>query len=120
MTETLCTSGAVKLKAGANAPTLTSAQYTDLINKAEAHCAAHARYDWVANYAALPELAKNFLQDLSSSHAAIAVINNDMSGFTSRTESQVMLDVNYSKVVDNTNLLRDEKFRTFLIKGVVE
>jgi hypothetical protein len=120
MTETLCTSGAVKLKAGANAPTLTAAQYTDLINKAEAHCAAHARYDWVANYASISDPAKDFLQDLASSHAALSVINNDMSGFTSRTESQVMLDVNYSKVVDNTNLIRDDKFRKFLIKGEVE
>jgi hypothetical protein len=120
MTETLCTSGAVKLKAGANAPTLTAAQYTDLINKAEAFAAVQARYDWVTNYAALPDLAKNFLQDLTSSHAAIAVINNDMSGFTSRMEAQTMLDVNYSKVVDNTNMLRDDKFKTFLVKGSVD
>jgi hypothetical protein len=114
MTETLCTSGAVKLKAGANAPTLSAAQYTDLINKAEAFACCVSRYDWVTNYAGLSDSAKNILQDLASSHAAIAVINNDMSGFTSRTEAQVMLDVNYSKVVDIINLIKDDKFKTFL------
>jgi hypothetical protein len=120
MTETLCTSGAVKLKAGAKAPTLTAAEYTDLINKAEAHCSVQARYDWVTNYATLPDLAKNFLQDLASSHAAISVINNDILSFGSTLQGQTALDVNYSKVVDNTNMLRDDKFKTFLIKGVVE
>jgi hypothetical protein len=114
MTETLCTSGAVKLKAGANAPTLTAAEYTDLINKAEAFACCVSRYDWVTNYGGLSDIAKNLLQDLASSHAAISVINNDMSGFTSRTESQVMLDVNYSKVVDAVNLIKDDKFKTFL------
>ena len=120
MTETLCTSGAVKLKAGTNATTLTAAQYTDLINKAEAFACCVSRYDWVTNYAGLSDTAKYLLQDLASSHAAISVINTDMSGFTSRTEAQVMLDVNYSKVVDNLNILRDDKYKEFVIKGEVE
>jgi hypothetical protein len=119
MTETLCDSGAVKIKAGANAPTFTAAQYTDAINKAEGFVCTQARYDYVTNYASVSAIGKTFLKDVTSSKAAIEVMNNDMSGFTSRTESQVMLDVNYTNVVDCVNLLRDDKFRDFVIKGVV-
>lgn len=114
MTETLCTSGAVKLKSGVNAATLTAAQYTDLINKAEAFACCVSRYDWVANYAGLSDSAKNILQDLASSHAAISVINYNMRGFSSRTEAQVMLDVNYAKMVDVVNLIKDDKYKSFL------
>lgn len=120
MVETLCTSGAVKLKAGANAPTLTAADYTQAINQAEAFISANSKYDWVANYASVPANSKPFLEDATSSKAAIIVINNNMAGFTSRTEAQVMLNVNNSILVDEINLIRDDKFRTFLQKGMVE
>ena len=119
MTETLCDSGAVKIKAGANAATLTASQYTDIINRAEGFVCAAARYDFITNYANISNIGKNFLKDVTSSKAAIEVINYDMSGFTSRTEAQVMLDINYSILVDGINLLRDEKFRSFIISGEV-
>jgi len=118
---TLSTSGAVKLKAGANAPTLTAAQYDALIEEAEAFVSTQSRYNWVANWASVSGMVgAGIVEDAVASHAAISVINNDQSNFTTRTESQVMLDVLYSKLVDNINLLRDEKFRTFVQKGVVD
>lgn len=120
MTETLCEKTDVQLKAGANATTLTDAQYTDLINEAEGFVSASARYDYVTNYASVSAIGKTLLREVASSYAAIAVINYDMSGFTSRTEAQVMLDVLWSKVVEGINLLRDEKFRDFVLKGEVE
>ncbi len=120
MTETLCTSGAVKLKAGENAKELTADQYTELINQAEGFISVAGRYDFVTNYGGISEIGKELLKDTASSHAAISVINHDMSGFTSRVESQVMLDINYSKIVDNITFLRDDKFKQFIIKGEVE
>ena len=117
MTTTLCLSGAVILKAGANAVVLTDDNYTSLINEAEGFISAQSRYDWVTNYASVSAIGKTLLADLASNHAAIAVIENDMSGFTSRLEPQVMIDVLYSKLVDGINLLRDDKFRSFVIKG---
>lgn len=119
MTETLCSSGAVKLKAGLNAPTLTSAQYTQLINQAEGFVVSSSRYDWVLNYASVSTIGKTLLEDAVSSYAAINAVGYDMSGFTSREEAQILLDVNWSKVVECVNLLRDEKFKTFVFKGVV-
>ena len=118
MTDTLCTSGAVKLKAGANVSSaLTAANYSTFINDAEAWVSVNAKYDFVTNYSSLPTNMKLFLEDVTSSKAAIAAINYDMSGFTSRIESQVMLDVNYTILTYCTNLLRDSKFVDFLKAG---
>ena len=119
MTVTLCDSGAVKIKAGTNAATLTDAQYTEIINRAEGFVCAEARYDFVANSGAVSNIGKELLKDVTSSKAAIEAINKDMSGYTSRVEAQVMLDVNYAIVVDSINMLRDDKYRKFVIDGSV-
>ena len=117
---TLSTSGAVKLKAGANAPTLTGAQYEILLEKAEAFVAMQSKYDWVTNEAAIPANTREILQEATAKLAAIDTINYDMSGFTSRLEAQTMLDVLWSKVVEIINLLRDDKFRTFVQRGTTD
>jgi hypothetical protein len=119
MTETLCTSGAVKIKAGTNSPTLTAGEYTDLINLAEGFFSVNSRYDWVSNYAGLSDRGKKILQDGVSSYAAMFVINKDMSGFTSKEEAQTMLDINWSIVAEIIKLVRDDKFKEFIIKGSV-
>lgn len=118
MTTTLCDSGSVKILAGENVDTsLTDAQYTILINNAEAVLSMNAKYDLVTNYASLPTNMKPFLTDACAALAAVGAINFNMSNYTSRTEAQTMLDVNYSKVVEAINLLRDDKFREFLKRG---
>lgn len=116
---TLCTNADVVKKAGLNANSTASAEaYTNVfILQAEAFFSVNAKYDFVANYASLPTNMKEFLRDGVSSYAAIMVINYDMSGYTSRVEAQVMLDLNWSIVVEVINLLRDDKFRTFVQKG---
>ena len=120
MTETLCSSGAVKIKAGANCPTLTAAEYTQAINWAEGFINLQGRYDFVGAWAGISGMAAaKVLEDTASSKAAILIINNNMGGYTSRTEAQTMLDVNYSIVADNINLIRDDKFKKFLQTGVV-
>lgn len=118
---TLCANADVKNKAGANANSTAIAEaFTNVaIVAAEGFICASARYDFVTNYSSISTIGKAFLKDLTSSLAAIKVIEYDMSGFTSRTESQTMLDVNYSVVVEGINLLRDDKFRDFIKSGVV-
>ena len=52
MSETMCDSGAVKLKAGANASTaLTAANYTQLINQAESFINMWTRTNFTDDYA---------------------------------------------------------------------
>lgn len=120
MAETLCTSGAVKLKAGANRPAddtdLTADNYTTFINEAEAAIAAETRINWVDEYSGLDADFKTILEDAASSHAAIPVINFDMSGYTSRAEAQTMLDVNYARFRDALRLLK-EKVTSDFIQG---
>ena len=119
MTTTLAVKGDVQLKAGSAAATLTDAQYNNLINQAEAFVCTQSKFNWIDVYATLNATIKQILTDAVSSHAAMAVINYDMSGFSSRVEAQVMLDVNYTRLVDTINLLRDDKFRTFVEEELI-
>jgi hypothetical protein len=114
MTETLCDSGAVKLKAGVNASTLSGTQYTQLINQAECFINDSARTDYVSKYSGLAADKKQILQDASSCHAAIAVINYDMSGFTSRQEALIMINILWARLQECMRLLKDDNTRGFI------
>lgn len=118
---TLCTNGNVELKSGANANSTADAEAATnvFIKEAEGFICAQARYDFVTNYASISTIGKEFLRDICSSLAALKVINYDMSGFTSRTEAQTMLDINYTIAQEGINLLRDEKFKAYVISGSV-
>lgn len=117
MVTTLCSSGAVVLKAGANAAQLTETQYTQLINQAEAYINTKTRINWNDIYTTLSGAVALILEDAASSHAAMGVINYDMSGFTSRSEAQTMLDVNYTRVTDAIAELK-EKYASDYIQEV--
>lgn len=123
MTEagTLCNNADVLKKAGLNANLSGASEiYTNVyIKEAEGFICASARYDFVTNYSGCSVIGREFLRDVASSLSALKVINYDMGGYTSRTESQTMLDINYSAVVEGINLLRDDKYRDFIINGVV-
>jgi hypothetical protein len=116
---TLCVRADVLEECGANAnATYTAEAYTNkYIKKAESFICAQARYDYVTNYASVSTIGKEFLRDIASCYAAIKCIKQDMSGFFSRVESQVMLDVLWSSVVEGINLLRDDNYRIFVLSG---
>lgn len=105
----MCDSGAVKLKAGANRnSSLTNADYEQAITQAESYINVVTRNNYTDSYAALNADVQKILEDACSSHAAMVIINNDMSGFTSRQEAQVMLDFNYSRLLDCIKLLKEQ------------
>lgn len=115
MTETLCDSGAVKLKAGYGvSPNITATQYTQMINQAEASICAETRTDVVAGYSGYDATKKKILEDAASSKAAINAINYDMSGYTSRVEAQTMLDVNSDNYFYAIKLLQDSATKSFI------
>lgn len=117
MTVTLTAVATVKLKAGANFNTaVTDGNITTLINQAEAYLMAITRIDWVALYSGLSATYKLILEDATSSHAAMAVINYDMSGYTSRQEALTMLNINYTRLTDSINQLK-EKYTSDFIQG---
>ena len=78
--------------AGANATIVaTSATLAKWSDDAEGTINARTRIDWVTN-PPTTEFA-GFLSDIASKMVAMDIINYDMSGYTSRTEAQTMLDV---------------------------
>lgn len=111
MAWTLTTSGAAMQKAGANASTaaLSGAFLTTWSNEAEGRIVSDTRKDYVTNYAAQPTAIKNLLSDICSSLIAKQIITYDMSGYTSRSEAQTMLDVQEDGAVKGLNILRDFK-----------
>ena len=117
MTVTLTAVATVKLKAGANwNAAITDGNITTFINQAEAYLMAVCRVNWVSLYSTIDATFKLILEDAASSHAAMAMINYDMSGYTSRQEALTMLNVNYTRLTDAINQLK-EKYTTDFIQG---
>ena len=119
MVETFCTSGSVKLDAGTNAPTLTSAQYTTLINRAEAALNDAAKipdFNLVDNFAAMNTDVKLILEDGASNHAAVSVINSDPSGYTSHGEATFMANVCWTKYIEAVKLIKEKSVTDFMRK----
>lgn len=114
---TLCLSGHVVLKAGANAPTLTESNYTELINQAEGFVCTQARKDYVTLSGSLSTIGRAFLKDLVSNKAAIDLVKNNMKGFTSRAEAQTIINVLWNTVTEQINLLKEDKFKDFVMDG---
>jgi hypothetical protein len=105
--------------AGAKASgTSTAEAYTNVyIKMAEGFVCTASRYDWVTNYASVSTIGKEMLRNATAAYAAIKAIEYDMSGYTSKEEAQTMLDVLWSMVVECVNLLRDDKYREFVLNG---
>jgi len=118
---TLCINADVAKFAGSNASTTANVEaYTNVyIKQAEAFVCASARYDYVTNYASVSTIGKELLRNVTSAYAAVMVIEYDMSGYSSKEEAQTMLEFCWNTAVEGINLLRDEKYRQFVLTGVL-
>lgn len=122
MTEagTLCTSEDVIRRSGVNAnSTIASFAYTnDYIKTAEGKICLDTRYDWVTDYASISTIGKEILREATASKAAVDVINDDMSGFTSRQEALIMVNINWAKYSDIVaKIVKDNKYKDFILNG---
>lgn len=113
MVETLCDSGAVKLKVGLNATVLTAEQYTQLINQAEGAIAVESGKDYVADYSGYSDNYKKILEDAASSHAAMSTLGYDLNA-NSLATSQSILDINWTRFTNAMKLLKDKKAVDFV------
>ena len=80
MVETLCTSGSVKNKAGANVSTTTTNDptiMTRFINQAEGQFIADTGVNWINIYSTMDADFKQAIERAVSAFAAIDVINYD-------------------------------------------
>jgi len=109
MAFTLCTSGAATYKAGANCSETvltTEAIQDSFSNDAEGYIEQLTNSDYTTNYATLSTSIKNAVSMVVSALIAKEMINYDMSGYTSRTEAQTMLDVNDDLIQRGLNSLK--------------
>lgn len=114
MSFTLTSSGAIIMKAGANASstaTSSGALLKEFADQAEADICSKTRYDWVTNYTSLGTNFKKLLDCAVSSKAASFVINYDMSGYTSRQEASGMLNILWTDYQEALNALKDAEVR---------
>lgn len=103
MTTTFCVSGAALKKAGINVnPYLSSGAILlsgsnfivdTWINESESEINVSTEKNWTDAYAALNPDVKNLLNAAASDRAAMRCIQYDMSGYTSRAEAVMMLNV---------------------------
>lgn len=103
-------------KAGANASSTATAEAyaNDFIGQAESYINARTLYNWSDAYSTLDDDVKGILKDAGSSLAAIYIINYDMSGFTSRQEAIMMINILWARVDECCRVLEKEANRTFV------
>src|SRR3990167_10232203 len=110
------TTAEVQRKAGANASATSTAEayVNDFMTQAESLINTTARYNFSDNYSTLNADVKGILKEVASNLAAIYVIQFDMSGFTSRTEAEDMINVLRDGALRGMATLRDQKARDFI------
>jgi len=119
MVNTLCLSGAVLLKSGANASTYFTAGTTSearisaLITQAESEVCVATRYNWIDIYGSLNVDVKYILESAVSNLAAMYVIQYGIEGYVSRS-AETMLDVLHDAYIREVELLKDLKQRDFM------
>src|SRR3990167_2635393 len=110
------TTAEVQRKAGANASATSKAEayVNDYMTQVESLINTICRYNFSDNYTALNADVKGLLKEVASDLAAIYVIQFDMSGFTSRTEAEDMINVLRDGALRGLAILRDQKAKDFV------
>jgi hypothetical protein len=108
----------IQALAGINADaTAKATAATDVyVLNVEAKINSMTRYNWSDAYTAgLNVDVKGILTETGAAFCAINVINANMSGYSSRSEAETMLDVLRDIALTNISILRDIKTQTFII-----
>ena len=111
MTVTLCAVQDVLDRCGVNANATiiaSSAIVERYIEVSEATICAETRRNWIDDYANVPTVVKATLKSCAASHAAKTIIQQDMSGFSTRAEAITMLNVNQDEFVRTKKALEDQ------------
>lgn len=106
----------IQAKAGTNAnATAKATAATDVyVLEVESLVNVMTRFNWSDAYAGLNADVKDILKEITSSLCAINVIIWDMSGFTSRTEAEDMINVLRDAALRDLAILRDKKNQKFM------
>ena len=108
----------ILLRVGTNASATVKAAgwFDSIILDVEALINVLTRYDWSTADAAttLNTSVRGLLIDTGACLAAIEGISWDMSGYTSRTEAEDMINVLRDVALRNLSILRDKKNQKFM------
>lgn len=112
---TFCTTANVQYLAGANASATSKAEgYTNIyVQMVEGFIMCAIRYDMKTNYSGAKAEIKELLREATATLAAVYVIQFDMSGYTSRIESENMINILYERHKKAMALLADQKTITY-------
>ena len=110
------TTAEVSRKAGANASSTANVEafINQFMTEAEALINVTTRFNFSDQYSSLNVDVQGILKMVASNLAAMQVIMFDMSGFTSLTEAETMLDVLRDAALRGLSILRDKKQETFM------
>ena len=110
----LTSSGAILSKAGANVSVATlfgvtsGARLASAYDHAEGFVLSETKIDWADKLSSVGSNFSGAVADVVSSKAAIEMIEFDMSGYTSRAESRLMLNINHDVVRRGVAFLKDK------------
>jgi len=111
----MTTEAEIEQKSGANVNAAFDTTMMTAANlRAESTCNSVARYNFSDNYATLNVDVRHILSDICSSLVAIEAICYDMSGYTSRTEAEDMINVLRDGALRGLSLIRDKKVIDFI------
>ena len=111
----MTTEAECKQKAGANvSPDFTDAMYTAAGLQGESMINVFCRYNFSDVYATLNDDVKYIISDVVSSFCAIQAITYDMSGYSSRTAAENMINIYRDSMLRGMSILRDKKHQDFI------
>ena len=111
-------SGAILEMAGANVSTATVFDSTSgqrlarAYDKAEGYVFSETKIDWSSKLSSIGANFSGAVASVITSKAAIDMINFDMSGYTSRSESRTMLNMNHDNVRRGIAFLKEADHKT--------
>ena len=110
------TTAEVERKAGANASATSKAEayVNDYMTQVESQINLLCRKNYSDDYSGLNADVKGVLKEVASNLAAIYVIQYDMSGYTSRTEAEDMVNILRDAALRGLSLLRDKEAQRFI------
>jgi hypothetical protein len=111
-----CTLLEFQYKCGANASATSTAEAfaNSFVGQAESYINAATHYNWSDTFSTLNADAKGILTEAASSLAAIYAISYDMSGFTSRQEALIMINILWARVDECIKILIKDTEKTFV------
>ena len=117
------TTAQVQYKAGTNASATSNTEtyINEYVNQAEGTINSMCRRVFATTsggFQSLPSTTRGILTDCAASLAAMQVITFDMSGFTSRTEAEDMLNVLRDAAQRDLKFLEDQKNVNFVLTGL--